>query len=213
MTQGTRVKICGMTRIEDACYAAEQGADAIGLIMHQASPRGIDIDQAITIRQALPPWVTVTAVFLDESDDLIAQVIHQVRPDCLQFHGNESPEFCASWMMPYLKVIPMGSVSDPLAYAADYDSAQGFLLDSNMAGRQGGSGDTFDWSKIPTSFSAPLILAGGINPKNVAEAIERVRPWGVDVVSGVEASKGIKSTELMDQLFEQVDRGDGKFEP
>ena len=212
MTHRTRVKICGMTSVADAYYAAEKGADAIGLIFHQASPRGIDIQQAIAIREALPPFVTVTAVLLDESEDLIAQVIHQVRPDCLQFHGSESPDFCASWMMPYLKVIPMGSITDPMTYAANYETAQGFLLDSNMAGRQGGTGDTFDWSNIPTSFTAPLILAGGINPTNVAEAIKRVKPWGVDVISGVEASRGVKSTELMDRFFQEVNRGNGNDE-
>ena len=124
-----------------------------------------------------------------------------------QFHGSEEAEFCASWMLPYIKVIPMGSTENPKAYAAAYDTAQGFLLDSNMAGRRGGSGDTFDWSTIPTSFNVPLILAGGINPMNVAEAIERVKPWGVEVVSGVEASKGIKSTDLIDRFFQEVNRG------
>ena len=212
MVHRTRVKICGLTRIEDARYAADRGADAIGLIFHQASPRAVGIEQAVEIRRAMPPYVTVTAVFLDESEDFIAQVIHQVRPDCLQFHGSEAEDFCASWMLPYVKVIPMGSTDDAQTYAQAYESAQGFLLDSNMAGRQGGSGDTFDWSEIPTSFNAPLILAGGIDPTNVAEAIERVKPWGVDVVSGVEASKGVKSTELIDQFFREVNRGDGKYE-
>lgn len=201
-----------MTRIEDALYAAERGADAIGLIFHQASPRAVDVEQAVAIRQAMPPLVTVTAVFLDESEDFVARVIHQVRPDCLQFHGSETADFCAAWMLPYVKVIAMGSVDDPQSYAEAYQTAQGFLLDSNTAGRQGGSGDTFDWSVIPTSFNAPLILAGGINPTNVAEAIERLKPWGVDVVSGVEASKGVKSAELVDQFFREVHRADGNHE-
>lgn len=201
-----------MTSVEDALYASAKGADAIGLIMHQASPRAVDVEMAVEIRRAIQPFVTVTAVLLDETEDFIAQVIHRIRPDCLQFHGSESPVFCASWMLPYIKVIPMGSIEDPLAYASAYDTAQGFLLDSNMAGRQGGTGDTFDWSEIPTYFNAPLILAGGINPTNVAEAIKRVKPWGVDAISGVEVSKGVKSNALIDQFFEEVNRGDGNDE-
>ena len=209
MKPRTRVKICGITRLEDARHAAAMGADAIGLMMHPPSSRALSLDQAVEIRRALPPFVTATAVFLDESEDWIAQVLHHVKPDSLQFHGNESAEFCASWGLPYLKAIPMGSIDDPLQYARQFESAQGFLLDSNAAGRLGGSGDTFDWSRIPTSFAYPVVLAGGINPSNVAEAISRVRPWGVDVSSGVEADKGIKDPHLVEQFIEQVRVGDG----
>jgi phosphoribosylanthranilate isomerase len=168
----------------------------------------IDIEQALEIRKALPPFVTVTALFLNESADWVAQVVHRVRPDCMQFHGDESPEFCESWLTPYIKSIPMGSIDNPDDYAQAYTSAQGFLFDSNVAGRLGGSGDTFDWSKIPSSFDYPLVLAGGINSSNVAEAIARVQPWAVDVSSGVEVSRGVKSTDLMDQFFQEVERGD-----
>jgi len=209
MKHRTRVKICGITRLEDARHAAATGADAIGLMMHPPSSRALSLDQAIEIRRALPPFVTSTAVFLDDSEDWIAQVLHHVKPDSLQFHGNESAEFCASWGLPYLKAIPMGSIEDPLQYARQFDSAQGFLLDSNAAGRLGGSGDTFDWSRIPTSFAYPVVLAGGINPSNVAEAISRVRPWGVDVSSGVESGKGVKDPVLVEQFIEQVGIGDG----
>lgn len=208
MAKRTRVKICGFTRKDQALDAARQGVDAIGLVFHQPSSRALDIEQALAIRQAMPAFVTVTALFLDESEDWVAQVVHQIRPDCLQFHGREPEESCVAWMTPYIKSIPMGSGVDPQQYALQYPSAQGFLLDSNMAGRLGGSGDTFDWSKIPTSFDAPLILAGGLTPTNVAEAIARIRPWGVDVSSGVEISKGIKSAELIDQLLREVGRGD-----
>jgi phosphoribosylanthranilate isomerase len=189
-------------------YAAMRGADAIGLVFHRPSPRSIDLRPAVEIRRALPPFVTVTALFLDEAEDWVAEVVHQLRPDCLQFHGNESPGFCENWALPYIKAIPMGSVPDPVDYAAQHRNAQGFLFDSNAAGRQGGSGDTFDWSKIPPAFEHPLILAGGINPANVAEAIVRVKPWGVDVSSGVEASKGVKNSDLVDQFFHEVKRGD-----
>jgi len=208
MKYRTRVKICGITRVQDARFAANRGADSIGLVFHQPSARAIGIEQALEIRRVLPPFVTVTALFLDESEDWISKVIHQLRPDCLQFHGNESPEFCESWLTPYIKSIPMGSIEDPGAYARTYTLAQGFLLDSNLAGRLGGSGDTFDWSKIPAAFEYPLVLAGGMNASNVAAAIARVQPWGVDVSTGVEVSRGVKSTDLIDQFFDEVERGD-----
>lgn len=208
MINRTRVKICGITRLEDARLAVDMGADSIGLVFHQPSPRSVSIDQAMEIRQAIPPFVTVTTLFLDESEDWIAQVVHQLRPDCLQFHGNESPDFCESWQTPYIKAIPMGSIADPLHFANSYVAAQGFLMDSNAAGRQGGSGDTFDWSKIPASFQYPLILAGGLNASNVADAIAEIRPWCVDASTGVEVSKGIKSAELMNQFFQEIKRAD-----
>jgi phosphoribosylanthranilate isomerase len=211
MNYRTRVKVCGITRIEDARYAASRGADSIGLVFHPPSRRRLEVEQALEIRQILPPFVTVTALFLDETEDLVARVVHQLRPDCLQFHGSETPEFCEAWLVPYIKSIPMGSVGDPLVYAQAYESAQGFLLDSNVAGRQGGSGDTFDWSRIPASIGPSLVLAGGLDSNNVAEAITRVRPWAVDVSTGVEISRGVKSAELINQFFDEVERGD-KYE-
>lgn len=208
MKRRTRIKICGITRVRDAIYVANKGGDSIGLIFHQSSLRAVSLDKAMEIRRALPPFITVTAVFLDESEDWIAEVLHHLRPDCLQFHGNESPAFCEAWKFPYIKAIPMGSIDDPKAYADEYKQAQGFLLDSNAAGRRGGSGDTFDWSKIPSDFEHPLVLAGGINSSNVAEAIAQIRPWAVDALSGVEASRGVKSSEMIDQFFQEVERGD-----
>ena len=127
-----------------------------------------------------------------------------LRPDCLQFHGQESPQFCAAWGRPYIKSVSMGSVDDPVAYANQHAEAQGFLFDSNAAGRMGGSGDTFDWSRIPAAFEKPVILAGGINASNVAMAIERVRPWAIDVSSAVESSRGVKSSALIDEFFDAV---------
>ena len=212
MNNRTRVKICGITREQDARHAAARGADSIGMVFHQPSPKVVELEQAIAIRRILPPLVSVTAVFLDETEDWIAQVVHRLRPDCLQFHGSESADFCEAWEIPYIKAIPMGSTQNLVGYASQYASAQGFLLDSNVAGRLGGSGDTFDWSMIPSSLEFPLLLAGGINPSNVAEAIARVRPWGVDVSSGVEVSKGIKDAALMDHFFREVRRGDGYHE-
>jgi phosphoribosylanthranilate isomerase len=208
MNERTRIKICGITRLQDAMHAANGGADAIGLVFHPPSPRLVDLERALEIRRALPPFVTVTALFLDETEDWVAEVVHRLRPDCLQFHGNEPAAFCEAWTLPYIKTIPMGSIQDPCGYAEQHPQAQGLLLDSNAAGRQGGSGDTFDWSRIPSGFEQPLILAGGIKPSNVAEAIVRVEPWGVDVSTGVEASRGVKNSDLIDQLFDEVKRGD-----
>jgi len=194
--------------LQDALYAAERGADSIGLNFHRSSPRFIDIEQAQAIRKQIPPFVNVTALLLDEDDDWTAQVVHQVRPDSLQFHGSESVDSCEAWQLPYFKVIPMASVDDPVDYAKSYSSAQGFLFDSNAAGRQGGSGDTFDWSRIPSGFNFPMVLAGGINASNVAGAIVQLEPWGVDVSSGVEVSKGVKSADLIDHFMLEVNRGD-----
>jgi phosphoribosylanthranilate isomerase len=210
MSNRTRIKICGFTRLEDALHAADSGVDSIGLNFHRPSSRFIDLSAALNIRRAMPSFVTVTALFLDESEDWVAEVVRGLRPDCLQFHGNETAEFCESWGLPYIKSIPMGSIEDPCAYAQRYEKAQGFLFDSNAAGRLGGSGDTFDWSKIPPGFEHQLILAGGINASNVADAIFQVKPWAVDVSSGVESSRGVKSSDLIDQFFHEVKRGDTK---
>lgn len=209
MQQRTRIKICGITRQQDALLAADCGADSIGLMFHPQSPRLVDIEAALAIRAILPPFVSVTALFLDDDDDWISQVVHRLRPDYLQFHGSETAEFCEAWGVPYLKTIPMGSTDDALAYARRYARAQGFLLDSNAAGRLGGSGDTFDWSRIPSPFDRPLVLAGGLSPANVADAVRQVKPWGVDVASGVEASKGVKDSALVEAFFREVRRGDG----
>lgn len=212
MIHRTRVKICGITRVQDAIDAARAGVDSIGLNFHRPSARFIDIGRALEVRAALPPFVTLTALFLDETEDWVGEVIHHLRPDCLQFHGREQAGFCAAWQLPFIKAIPMGSIDDPTAYARNFQAAQGFLLDSNAAGRLGGSGDTFDWSRIPESFDYPLILAGGVTPSNVAEAIVQARPWGVDVASGVETDKGIKSSELIEQFFREVRRGDQQLD-
>lgn len=204
----TRIKICGIRNIEDARQVAECGADSIGLVFHRKSPRFIEPAVAAEIGHSLAAFVTVTALFMDESEEWVDQVIQQVRPDCLQFHGSESAEFCESWHSPYIKAIPMGSVENADAYASTYSRAQGFLMDSNVAGRQGGSGDTFDWSKIPSTFHHPLILAGGLTPKNVANAVSQVHPWAVDVSSGVERSRGVKDKDLISHFCKEVFRVD-----
>ncbi len=208
MQNRTRIKICGVTREQDALHAAARGVDSIGLVMHPLSPRALSIKQAIRLRNVLPPFVTATVLFMDECEDWIAEVVEQVKPDCLQFHGCEPLNICEAWRLPFIKSVPMGSVDNVAVFASEYGSAQGLLLDSNAAGRQGGSGDTFDWSKIPHSLGLPLLLAGGINPFNVAEAINMIKPWAVDVSSGVEVDKGVKSDALVDQLVREVINAD-----
>ena len=207
----TRIKICGLTREQDVETAVHGGADAIGLVFHPPSSRYITPERGKQLRELVPPFVTVVALLLDEDAALVDQVIETVRPDCLQFHGTETPQICEQYALPYIKSIPMGSDIDATEYASQFTRAQGFLLDSNAIGRKGGSGDTFDWTKIPASFQYPLILAGGLSPANVAEAINSVRPWAVDVSSGVETSPGIKSDELMTQFFREVNRVDDKI--
>jgi phosphoribosylanthranilate isomerase len=204
----TRVKICGLKSFEEAKIAADCGADSIGLVFHAPSPRYIEMENAIAIRRALPAFVTLTALFLNETDQWVGQVVEQLKPDCLQFHGTESPEFCQRWGLPYIKAIPMASVENPDQFASEYKYAQGFLMDSNAAGRLGGSGDTFDWSKIPSDFHYPLILAGGLTPLNVADAVTQVTPWAVDVSSGVEKSRGVKDPLLIQQFCKEVHRVD-----
>jgi phosphoribosylanthranilate isomerase len=188
----TAVKICGITRVEDALAAAHSGAHAIGLIFHAGSPRLVSHDMARSIVDALPAFITPVALFVDARPEDIERVIATVKPQLLQFHGDESPEFCSRFAIPYIKAIKVRPGVDLLQYARHYRTAKGLLLDAFVDGSHGGTGSTFDWALIPDQLPLPLILAGGLHQDNVAEAIRRVRPWAVDVSSGVEAAKGIK---------------------
>jgi phosphoribosylanthranilate isomerase len=188
----TAVKICGITRVEDALAAAHSGAHAIGLIFHAGSPRLVSHDMARSIVDALPAFITPVALFVDARPEDIERVIATVKPQLLQFHGDESPEFCSRFALPYITAIKVRPGVDLLQYARHYRTAKGLLLDAFVDGSHGGTGSTFDWALIPDQLPLPLILAGGLHQDNVAEAIRRVRPWAVDVSSGVEAAKGIK---------------------
>lgn len=188
----TAVKICGMTRVEDALAAAHAGAHAIGVIFAPRSARLVSLETAAQIVQALPPFVTPVALFVDQDPAHIRQVMARVRPQILQFHGDEAPDFCRSFGLPYLKAVRVRAGVDLLQYARLYGDAKGLLLDAFVDGNHGGTGAVFDWSLIPREFPLPLVLAGGLDAGNVGEAVRRVRPWAVDVSSGVEASKGIK---------------------
>jgi phosphoribosylanthranilate isomerase len=200
----TRIKCCGMTRVEDALLAARLGADAIGLVFTGRSQRRVELSQARAIRQALPPFVTTVALFMDDEAALVHQVMDVVQPDLLQFHGQEDDVWCAQFGQRYLKAIAMGEGTAALSRLNDYPHAAALLLDGHGLGEAGGSGRSFDWSQMPSGLAQPLVLAGGLNPDNVAEAIRIARPWAVDVASGVEASPGIKDAAKMTAFIAAV---------
>lgn len=188
----TRVKICGITRNEDALACGHAGADAIGLVFYPPSPRYVSVAQAAAIACVLPPFVTTVGLFVNPTAAEVEAVLRDLRLDVLQFHGDEQADFCASFGVPYLKALRVKAGVDLVQYALRYREAQGLLLDAYVEGTPGGTGQAFDWGLIPAELPLPVILSGGLEPGNVAEAIKRVRPWAVDVSSGVEAAKGLK---------------------
>ena len=204
----TRVKICGITRVQDGVAAAAVGADAIGLVFYPNSPRYVEIEQAAEIASALPPFVTKVALFVNAPADEIELVVSQAPIDLIQFHGNESPDFCSAQGKPYIKAIRMKAGVNLHQQRELYYQSCGLLVDSYRAGVPGGTGESFNWSLIPADLSAEIILAGGLTPANVADAIRAVHPWGVDVSGGVEAAKGIKDAQTIKQLIRGVELGD-----
>ena len=205
----TRVKVCGITRPEDALEAARAGADAIGLVFYSPSPRAVSIVDARRILAALPPFVTRVGLFVNAVETEIREVLDQVQIDVLQFHGDEDPEFCASFNRPYLKAIRVRAEADLTMSMQLYNSAQGILLDTWHESLLGGTGQAFDWTIVDRldetlRINHRLILAGGLKPDNVIQAIHTTRPWAVDVSSGVESAPGIKSTELTRQFIRAV---------
>jgi len=200
----TRIKICGITRIEDALLAAMLGADAIGLVFYKDSPRVVAIDRAAEIVDALPPFISVVGLFVDPGPEEIYDVQQQVRLDLLQFHGEEKPHLCNGFEIPYIKAIRVRGDLDIGEYAARYPDARGFLLDTWQKDVPGGTGNTFDWSRVPKELKRPIILAGGLTADNVARAIDTLHPYGIDVSSGVEAAKGIKDPNKMAAFFNSV---------
>lgn len=208
MNPRTRVKICGITQIEDGIEAAQLGVDALGFVFYEKSPRNIDIEQAQAIIRVLPGFVTTVALFLNPQESLVKQVIANTDIDCLQFHGTESAAYCDSFNQPYIKALGIDGVDDIPALCAEYASARSVLLDSHSAGKAGGTGETFNWDAIPAALRNEIILAGGLTPYNVAEAIEQVRPYAVDLSSGVESAPGKKNKMLMSRLMREVKRVD-----
>ncbi|RHW21112.1 phosphoribosylanthranilate isomerase [Pseudomonas jilinensis] len=202
----TRVKICGITRVEDASAAAAAGADAIGLVFYVPSPRAVEPARAAEIVRALPPFVTTVGLFVDAPAEQVRAVLEQVPLDVLQFHGDEPEPYCLQFGRPYLKAIRVRAGDDLNALASQWPSASGILLDSFKPGVPGGTGLTFDWSMIPSERSWSLVLAGGLDASNVAEAVSRVKPWAVDVSGGVEAAKGIKDANKINAFVHEVKR-------
>ncbi|MBV2089588.1 MAG: phosphoribosylanthranilate isomerase [Candidatus Thiodiazotropha sp. (ex Ctena orbiculata)] len=204
----TRIKICGITRTEDALTATRLGADAIGLVFYPPSPRSVSPEQAQRIVKSLPPFVTVVGLFVNEDRAVIEQILNQVPLDLLQFHGDESAEDCSSFGRPWIKAIRMRQETDLLSLEQQYADASGLLLDTYQAGVPGGTGKTFDWDLVPESLAGRVILAGGLNSENVTRAVASLHPYAVDVSGGVEATKGIKDAAKIEAFITGVMRGD-----
>lgn len=188
----TRVKICGITRVEDALSAVEQGADAIGLVFYPPSPRYVSASQATEIAQVLPAFVSVVGLFVDAPSADIEAVLSKVPIDLIQFHGNETPEQCRRYEKPYIKAIRVKTDTNLIQYQSDFSDAKALLLDTYTEGVPGGTGQVFDWNVIPKHMTKQLVLAGGLDANNVTQAIKLVKPYAVDVSGGVESAKGIK---------------------
>lgn len=212
----TRIKICGITRIDDGLAAARAGADAIGLVFWNGTPRKVAREQARAIALAMPPFVTLAGLFVDPSADEVRAAMDAVPLDVLQFHGHEPAAFCRAFGRPYLKAIAVDDEGDLLESLSPYDDAAGLLFDAPPSlGRPGGTGRTFDWSRLPATLPRPLILSGGLNAGNVGAAIRRLKPWAVDVSSGVEAIgadgaplPGIKDAARIAAFVEEVRHAD-----
>ena len=204
----TRVKICGFTQAKDAVAAANLGVDAIGLVFYPPSPRHVSIEQAKEIVEALPAFVTVVALFVDEQESQIREVLSHVSIDCIQFHGDESAAQCRVYNKPYMKAIRMKPDLDIMEIARQYNDATALLLDAYHPGIKGGSGSQFDWDLIPENCTLPVVLAGGLQVDNVRQAVQSVKPYALDVSSGVEAEKGIKDVAKMAAFIQQINEGD-----
>ena len=204
----TRVKICGITRLQDAAAAVEYGTDALGFVFYEPSPRHVSIEQAAAICRQLPPFVTTVGLFVNARADLIARAVSQAGIDLLQFHGDESAEFCASHDRPWIRAVRMKPETDLAAAQSEFGAGRGLLLDAYRPGVPGGTGETFDWQRIPPDMASRVVLAGGLEPGNVAQAIGVVRPYAVDVSGGVEAARGIKDPQKIKLFIDEVRRAE-----
>lgn len=204
----TRIKICGIKEALHACVAADAGADAIGLVFYRDSPRYVTPGAAAAITALLPPLISSVGLFVDATEDKVRDTLAHVRLDLLQFHGTETPEFCASFGLPYVRAVPMVPGTDLLEWAGRFSSARGLLLDAHAPGQPGGTGRSFDWAAIPRDLPIPLILSGGLTVDNVGRAVREVKPWAVDVSSGVEASRGSKDPQKIVEFIRSVRRED-----
>ena len=204
----TRIKICGLRDPEHARIAAAEGADAIGLNFYPPSSRYVSIEEAARVASALPPYVTAVALFVNEKPRTIRSILERVPVDLLQFQGDETPEFCASFAKPFVRAVRMETGVDLVEYFRRFSRARALMLDAHVAGEAGGTGMTFDWSRVPREAPLPLILSGGLTRENVGRAVREVRPWAVDVSSGVEKSRGVKDPALIVEFIRSVRRED-----
>ena len=202
----TRVKICGITRRQDAEFAVEMGVDALGFVFYSPSPRAVTIAQVKDIIEGLPPFVSIVALFVDASEEEVNNCLSELAIDIVQFHGDESAEYCEQFNKPYMKAIRMKEGVELTELAERYSSASALLLDSYQPGIPGGTGQAFDWSMIK-DIDKPIILAGGLTVDNVATAIEQVQPYAVDISGGVEQSKGIKEQQKVRDFMQEVMNG------
>lgn len=205
----TRIKICGLTRADDVRAAVEAGADAIGFVFYPHSSRAVSVEQARELCAVLPPFVSSVGLFVNAEPAHVREVLHEVPLSVLQFHGDEEPDYCAAFARPWMKAARVRAGFDLLNYAARFAGASGLLVDAWVEG-YGGGGEVFDWSLLPAECPLPLVLAGGLDPGNVGQAVEQVRPWAVDVSSGVEAAKGVKDRVLMEAFVAGVREADGR---
>jgi len=210
--QRTRIKFCGMTRAEDIAVAAALGVDAIGLIFAERSRRRLSLSQGRDLRRTVPPFVASVALSMDASITALREIIDIVRPDWLQFHGSEPGTDCARFGLPYLKAVPMADARPLAEWFAEHPCAAGFVLDAHASGEAGGSGQRFDWARVPLERPRPVLLAGGLEPDNVFDAIIAVRPYAVDVASGIEAAPGRKCPQRMQRFVAEVRRADAALQ-
>lgn len=206
----TRVKICGITRPEDALVAVDLGVDALGLVFYAPSPRNVTIATAADVARQIPAFVSVVGLFVNAEPSFVEEVIANVGLSLLQFHGDETPEDCERFGLPYIKAIRVKADTNLVQYARDFTSAKALLLDTYTEGVAGGTGQLFDWNLIPSALPKPVILAGGLLANNVAQAIRQVKPYAVDVSGGVEATKGIKDAQKIAAFMQQVDLSGNK---
>ncbi|MGB5832735.1 MAG: phosphoribosylanthranilate isomerase [Thiohalocapsa sp.] len=204
----TRAKICGLTREQDVQAAVQLGVDAIGLVFYPPSARSVTAEMAAMLVAEVPAFVTVVGLFVDAEPDAVRAVLRRVSLGALQFHGREPPDYCAGFERPWIKAVAMRDSADPRAQAQRYAGAASLLLDTFDPRLAGGTGRRFDWDQVPPDLAPRIVLAGGLNAGNVADAIVRVRPHAVDVSGGVEASKGIKDRNKIAEFMQGVRNGD-----
>lgn len=208
VNQRTRIKMCGMTTVNDVLSAAKAGADAVGLVFYPPSPRNVTLQEAVRLSEQVPCFVDCVALVVNPSVALVNDILKQVKPTFLQFHGDESAEFCRQFNHRYIKAIRVKSAEQLARDLTEHENADAILLDAHVEGVPGGTGQAFDWAMIPKTMRSKIILAGGLTPENIQSAVEAIRPFAVDVSGGIERSKGVKEASKMVAFSAGVYRAD-----